>query len=637
MDATIQDYIDAFGLRKKGNEWVGPCPSAACNGAGDDRFHVKEDNGHPVFGCRRCLDDDQDPTGENARSVLAQVRLTSTPNPNGRQPPPPRSAGKSKFKPKAPPKPRPLPTGPNYTPYRYDNEDGELAFYHMRHDRGPKDKSFAPYYPADNGLYISEWRDNRPLYRLPQLMATPGVVYLAEGEKCVDSFARAFPGVPVTTWSGGTPAWDRTDYFPLSLREVVLLADADDRSRKAMRGIAKELEAMACTVHFAFPPGETGEDVADWLDQDPPEKVWAYIERLRQLGQLGAISQHIVALTDHGETPKAPALLVRQDGETLLYSQRLNTVYGIPGVGKSWLALMASKAAVRNGGRVLWWDFEDNAGLLADRAKVLRFKDALDQAKFVYAKPSLYEEDQTGPGNIAAAIAYLLGARDSRYSLLVLDSAESAGCPSDGSEIVSWFRTYMNPFQTAGVGVVLLDHVPKRSDGRPRGGIGAQGKLRAVTGAALMVEGIPWTKQSDGRLTLKVHKDRVGDLPAPAGRAVADLLGAYSLEGTQRPFSYQFAKPAREDGEVDLKVARMLLEALGKHPDGVRTQRGYRELLSGRESKKDNAMRWLVGAGLVTKCREGNGDTYSVTNKGRESLFSGAIEDLDDDDVDSEE
>ena len=46
--ATI---ADALGLRRRGSEWVGPCPRCG----GTDRFHVRADG---VFGCRVCGEDD---------------------------------------------------------------------------------------------------------------------------------------------------------------------------------------------------------------------------------------------------------------------------------------------------------------------------------------------------------------------------------------------------------------------------------------------------------------------------------------------------------------------------------------------------------------------------------------------------
>ena len=66
--------------------------------------------------------------------------------------------------------------------------------------------------------------------------------------------------------------------------------------------------------------------------------------------------------------PKLPALMVRDDGHTLLYESRLNSIFGEPGVGKTWLAIISAISAVRAGANVLWWDFEDRQGNLSDTA-----------------------------------------------------------------------------------------------------------------------------------------------------------------------------------------------------------------------------------------------------------------------------
>ena len=161
----------------------------------------------------------------------------------------------------------------------------------MRVEKPGEKKQFWPFYPAGDGLYYSGWRDDRPLYRLPQLKATPaGVVYLVEGERCADAFAQAFPDIAVTTWAGGTPQWKKTDFFDLSLREVVCLSDGDDVGRKAMLEIAKELEALGCTVHLALPPGNDGEDVADWLSRDPRRRSGRTFNGCGIWGHLGPLS-----------------------------------------------------------------------------------------------------------------------------------------------------------------------------------------------------------------------------------------------------------------------------------------------------------------------------------------------------------
>ena len=288
---------------------------------------------------------------------------------------------------------------------------------------------------------------------------------------------------------------------------------------------------------------------------------------------------------------------------------------------------MVAASAVEAGGRVIWLDYEDNSRLLAGRADMLGFEGALNLARFAYAHPTLYEDMESWPPNVAAAISYLLGAKDPTFSLMVLDSAESAGCPSDGSDIAAWYQTYIRPWLDAPVGVLLIDHVVKRAEGRPRGPIGSQAKLAKVTGAALLVEGIPWTKQAGGRLTLRGEKDRVGDLPAAAGRVVCEVRGTYSQDGE---FTYIFDEPARQDGAVDIPTARELLEALSGHPDGLRGQRGYRELIQGRDSKKDGAMEWLVAGGFVAQTPAGKAFHYTVTEKGTHWLMDDHDDDGDD-------
>ena len=74
---TVEDYVRAFGLKQKGSEYKGPCPLSGCD-ADDDGFHVKLGrNGQPSFGCRKCMDEGQDASGERAKQVFALLRGTS--------------------------------------------------------------------------------------------------------------------------------------------------------------------------------------------------------------------------------------------------------------------------------------------------------------------------------------------------------------------------------------------------------------------------------------------------------------------------------------------------------------------------------------------------------------------------------
>ena len=49
---TAEEWAHAFDLKKKGREWIGPCPLCG----GEDRFHVREHGAKVLVGCRGCID-----------------------------------------------------------------------------------------------------------------------------------------------------------------------------------------------------------------------------------------------------------------------------------------------------------------------------------------------------------------------------------------------------------------------------------------------------------------------------------------------------------------------------------------------------------------------------------------------------
>ena len=55
----------------------------------------------------------------------------------------------------------------------------------------------------------------RPLYLLPEVLASTGKVAIVEGEKCVHACKGAWPNQTTVCWAGGTNAWQQTDWTPL--------------------------------------------------------------------------------------------------------------------------------------------------------------------------------------------------------------------------------------------------------------------------------------------------------------------------------------------------------------------------------------------------------------------------------------
>ena len=119
----------------------------------------------------------------------------------------------------------------------------------------------------------------KPLFDLPTVLEGPtNSVVVAEGERCVDAATRVFPDHSATTWAGGSGAWRENDWTPLCGRQVLLLADADDPGREAMRCIAEHLMAGGCTVRVHLPSGDDGRDIADSLEEDGVEATRERIE-----------------------------------------------------------------------------------------------------------------------------------------------------------------------------------------------------------------------------------------------------------------------------------------------------------------------------------------------------------------------
>ena len=182
---------------------------------------------------------------------------------------------------------RSLPSGPGVRVWIYGRASAP-AFAVVRRD-GNGRKRVSRWTPAPGGLWVSGGPTGEalPLYRLDALEAGSGPVTVAEGEECVDACVTAWPDRAATTWAGGCGAWRRADWTPLRGRPVTLLADADGAGRACMRAVAGLLHSLGCAVWLVEPPGDAGDDVADWL----------------AAGGLAATAARIAAL----ERPFAPA------------------------------------------------------------------------------------------------------------------------------------------------------------------------------------------------------------------------------------------------------------------------------------------------------------------------------------------
>jgi putative DNA primase/helicase len=124
--------------------------------------------------------------------------------------------------------------------YPYRSANGEVVLIANRFDRAGGGKFFLPY-TVDSQSWTAP--DSRPLYRLPELLAskTDSIVIITEGEKCADALASL--GYITTTTFGGASSAHKTDLSHVQGRQVIIWPDNDDPGRK----YANQIETALCT------------------------------------------------------------------------------------------------------------------------------------------------------------------------------------------------------------------------------------------------------------------------------------------------------------------------------------------------------------------------------------------------------
>lgn len=134
---------------------------------------------------------------------------------------------------------------PDYI-WPYHDISGLLVGYILRIDMD-SGKVFRPLRPVVlNGetVWATHGFDNpRPLYGLDKLRSA-GPILLVEGEKAADAARELLPSHSVLTWSGGAGAVSKTDFSPLSDRDVTIWGDQDTPGETAAMDVAARLQKL---------------------------------------------------------------------------------------------------------------------------------------------------------------------------------------------------------------------------------------------------------------------------------------------------------------------------------------------------------------------------------------------------------
>jgi len=147
--------------------------------------------------------------------------------------------------------------------YDYQDENNNFLFQVARYEP----KTFRQRRPDGNGDWI--WNIEgvrRVVYRLPQLLATPGGkwVFLVEGEKDADALVER--GQAATCSPMGAGKWREEYRQPFRGRKVAVLSDNDEPGQAHAHQVATSLIRIAsCVKVIVLPNLERGQDIYDWL------------------------------------------------------------------------------------------------------------------------------------------------------------------------------------------------------------------------------------------------------------------------------------------------------------------------------------------------------------------------------------
>lgn len=310
-------------------------------------------------------------------------------------------------------------------------------------------------------------------------------------------------------------------------------------------------------------------------------------------------------------TPVVPSMLPRSDGVHLIYPGLTHSFHGESESGKSMLLQIEAARLVMAGERVLFVDFESDAGAVAERLLMFGATRAAILDRFVYVRP---EVDPRSSADELAAWGRMLGGR---FALAVIDGVtDSLGMfgysTKDNDDITAWMRVVpKNIARRTGAAVAVVDHVTKDGDSRGRFAIGGQAKMSGLTGAGYTVEvAEPLGRGLRGVIVVRVGKDRPGyvrghsgpmrksDRTQEAARVVVDSTGRRPVVSVEPWRGHDLPAGAVRSFRPTGLMER-IATALEGSPEPL-SFRGINERVTGREEHIRTALNVLVDEGHVT-------------------------------------
>jgi hypothetical protein len=307
-----------------------------------------------------------------------------------------------------------------------------------------------------------------------------------------------------------------------------------------------------------------------------------------------------------------PTLGLRNDGVRLLYPAKEHSLAAEPECGKTWLMLLIVADILREDGRVVFIDFEDDEGTIVERLLTLGIlPDRLTMAggQFRYVRPEI----KPAAGVLERLFAFPNGPADlvcydgvtEGMSLLGLKVAD--GVQTDAA---AWRSALVKPALRLGAATLASDHVVKDEARRGRYAIGDQHKLAGLNGVQfLMEQGDPFGRGLKGRSRVLVSKDRNGGLrqhgkptDKPGITHLGDLVGDATSGELDSLIFWPPFDGDKDTATADRKLianARKMLSVLRDAPRAYGTRDLEAAMKPMRKSDVGEAAVWLERQGFI--------------------------------------
>lgn len=308
---------------------------------------------------------------------------------------------------------------------------------------------------------------------------------------------------------------------------------------------------------------------------------------------------------EHLDPP--PTMLLRSDGQPLLYDGAVHTISGESESGKTWLTLIAALQLIADEEQVVFLDFEDRADRVVGR--LLALGATIDQIRehFSYVRPDR-PLDADGKAQLAP---YLADAR-----LVIIDGVTEAMTMhgfdlNSNSDAATFYGLLPRWVADHGPGVVMIDHVVKDKEKQDRFAIGAQHKLAGIDGVSYIVKMLqPFSRGKRGLARVDIAKDRPGHVREFAhGKTIAE----FSLDATASDtiLTAHLMTPGAESGRAagDTFEPTILMERISRFVQATPglSKKAIEDAQNGKTGTKRLALELLVTRGyILAKQAKGN-------------------------------